>query len=98
MSDQKKKIECHAEGETCYGCPHYFGKQDVCTYADEDYRSQVNRLTQELQQEREKTARLVEAAERVRDVDCTIFCCDKETWEDFCIALAENTEPQESGE
>lgn len=28
------KRRCHAPGERCPGCPHYYGKADVCSYAD----------------------------------------------------------------
>ena len=41
------KIECHAEGDTCFGCAHYRGEEDVCEYAEdrdwETYIEQVSR-------------------------------------------------------
>lgn len=29
----KSKIICHAEGDRCHGCDHYWGKADVCSHA-----------------------------------------------------------------
>lgn len=29
------KIMCHADGNRCHGCAHYWGKSDICTYAPE---------------------------------------------------------------
>ena len=29
----RRSIVCHAEGDTCLGCNHYYGKADVCKYA-----------------------------------------------------------------
>jgi len=33
MSNMERKIVCHAKGHRCFGCAHYHGKTDVCTYA-----------------------------------------------------------------
>ena len=32
MSDTKRKIVCHAEGDRCFGCAHYLGKADECEF------------------------------------------------------------------
>ena len=29
----RRNVVCHAEGETCLGCDHYYGKADICEYA-----------------------------------------------------------------
>lgn len=30
------EVECHAEGDTCHGCDHYYGKAEKCKYAPVD--------------------------------------------------------------
>jgi hypothetical protein len=32
-SEQPDKRVCHAPGDRCLACPHYYGKADVCKYA-----------------------------------------------------------------
>lgn len=54
-----------------------------CAEMIEELTAERNALTTEVTTLR----RLIEAAEAVREVDCSIFCCDKETWTDFCGAL-----------
>ena len=29
----RRNVVCHAEGDTCLGCDHYYGKADICEYA-----------------------------------------------------------------
>ncbi len=36
LAEKIDKRVCHAPGDTCLACPHYYGKADVCSYAPAD--------------------------------------------------------------
>ena len=36
QTEKVDKRVCHADGDRCLACPHYYGKADVCSYAPAD--------------------------------------------------------------
>lgn len=45
----ERKIVCHADGDRCLGCDHYYGKSDKCEFAKEPLVADIIKLCDELE-------------------------------------------------
>lgn len=48
MTSDSQPVICHAKGDRCHGCPHYYGEADVCEYADSRESGGLDQILYEL--------------------------------------------------
>lgn len=65
---------CHALGEICPGCPHYYGRADVCAYADLASTDDVNAFREAIRLARNDMAALLPDPS---NPDFTLACPNK---------------------